>query len=319
MSKYITPDARAKRAKQRRAKRLVMFACAAIFILTASWGIVKVVETFSTKQPDPDLLAPDAQAPNTSLESQGDWDTFTGPIQQTINFEIISPEPTMIQVTQNGRVELSYFDDAVFVGDSLADGFRVYKGTTGLTNSKFITAKGLSPRSFLVGGFINITADDNKTIETVHGFETIAAANPKKVYITLGTNALMNQSNEDLLADYHTFIDTLRTYVPQALIYVTSIPPTAAFKSAAEPRLEINRIYEVNRQIAKMCNEKGLAFINLYEVLKSGSGYLREDISYSDGIHLTPTGYVEWADYLITHTVYAPDSPYVPGSPYYME
>ena len=60
-----------------------------------------------------------------------------------------------------------------------------------------------------------------------------------------------------------------------------------------------------------MCVEENLALINLYDVLKSSSGYLREDIAASDGIHLSPSGYREWLDYLITHTVYNPNNKYV--------
>jgi len=57
--------------------------------------------------------------------------------------------------------------------------------------------------------------------------------------------------------------------------------------------------------------------MNENEVFKNSEGYLREEIARPDGYHLTPTGYKQWLEYLITHTVYDPASPYIPGSPYY--
>ena len=60
-----------------------------------------------------------------------------------------------------------------------------------------------------------------------------------------------------------------------------------------------------------MCRNKGLGLINLYDVLKDDSGYLRSEIARADGYHLTPTGYQQWLDYLITHTMYAPWNPYL--------
>ena len=116
---------------------------------------------------------------------------------------------------------------------------------------------------------------------------------------------------QEFIDSYYVMIDMIRQKAPNAVIYVTTITPTAATIQEARPNLSIARIYAANQLIAKMCNEKGLGLINLYDVFKSGSGYLREDVAYSDGIHLTPAGYGEWLDYLISHTVYNPSNPYV--------
>lgn len=297
-----------------------MYATMAVFVLVVSFGIVKVIEFFTAdKGNDVPLLSGDTiQQPNTDIDKQGDdWDSFTGPVQQTINLGVVEPDITMIQVPENGRVDTSYFADAVFIGDSLADGFRAYSSVLPIGNSgaTYLTAKSITPRTFLQPGvMINVEGTG-----PVDPWVCIDQIKPGKIYVTLGTNALNVASStpEDIIESYYQFVDKLREYAPDAIIYITTVTPTTAETSRARPLLGFDRIYRINQLIAKMCNEKGLALINLYDVLKSDSGYLIEEIAQADGIHIKPSGYDIWTEYLITHTVYSPTSPYIPGSPYY--
>ena len=317
MAKYVADSNKAKRRKQRRAKRYAMLATMAIFVLVLSFGIVKVIEHFSTDGKDVPMLNPEQQ-PNTDVDKQAeDYDTFTGPVQQTINLGVVTPEINMIQVAENGRVDISYFSDAVFMGDSLADGFRVYASSTlGLDNgsTRFLTRPSLSPSSFTQpGAMIDFGGGP------IDPWRTLEQINPGKVYVTIGTNALNSGMDIDtVIKGYQLMVEKIKQYAPNAVIYITTITPTAATIQDSKPNISIDRIYRANQGIARMCNENGLALINLYDVFKSSSGYMREDICAADGIHLTPSGYLEWLDYLITHTVYNPNSPYIQGSPYAM-
>ena len=306
MARFNSPEERARYKKQQKHRRIAMYSCMAFFVLVASFMIVQVIEYFI---PHSDVVMEgDLQKPNANIEKQSDdFNSFDGEVRRTINTWDYLPELAMMQVAENGHVPLSYFDDAIFVGDSLADGFRVYAGSLSLadTGATYITRKSLSPKSFLQPGvMIDVGGGP------IDPWATIQQLNPKKVYVTLGTNALMAMSPQELIDSYYPFIHKLKENAPNAIIYVTTITPVAAFKSRSEPRLSYERIYESNQLIAKMCRDEGLALINLYDVLKSSSGYLREDISYSDGIHLTPEGYGEWLNYLITHTVYDPTVSY---------
>lgn len=319
MAKYVSPEAREKRKKQRRIRLIAMYTCMAAFVLVLTFGIVKVVEFFSRDDEKPPLLANSGiQQPNTDVDKQQEeWEGYTGPVEQTINLGIVEPDMTMIQVPENGRVDTSYFSDAMFIGDSLADGFNVYSSSLpmGSSGATYITARSIGPRTFLQPN-VTINVSNQGAIDP---WAKIDEVKPGKIYVTLGTNALVvaDSTPESIIADYRQFVDKLREHAPDAIIYITTVTPVAAFTSEERPLLSFDRILTLNKLIAQMCNEKGLALLNLYDVLRSDAGYLREDIAQPDGIHLTPTGYGMWADYLITHTVYSPTSPYVPGSPYY--
>ena len=287
-----------------------MYSCMAAFVLVCSFIIVQVVEFMAggiTK-----VVASgnqNIQQPNTSVTKQAEsWYGFEGEVAKTINTEEALPELSMVQVMENGRVDISYFDDVLFLGDSLADGFKVYNSSLELKDSKagYLTQRSMSPRSFLQPG-VHVDAGGGP----VDVWAVIEQVQPGKMYLTLGTNALMSMSPEDFIVTYYQLVDKIRRTSPNTQIYVTTITPVAAWKSRKESRLSFDRIYQANQLIAKMCVEENLALINLYDVLKSSSGYLREDIAASDGIHLSPSGYREWLDYLITHTVYNPNNKYV--------
>ena len=310
MAKYRTPEEKLKYRKQQKRRKMFMYGCMAAFVLVCSFVIVQVVEfmaggiTKVISSGDQNI-----QQPNISVTKQAkNWYGFEGEVTQTINTEEVLPELSMVQVMENGRVDISYFDDVLFLGDSLADGFKVYNSSLELKDSKaaYLTQRSMSPRSFLRPG-VHVDAGAGP----VDVWAVIEQVQPGKMYLTLGTNALMSMSPEDFIVTYYQLVDKIRRTSPNTQIYVTTITPVAAWKSQKEARLSFDRIYQANQLIAKMCVEENLALINLYDVLKSSSGYLREDIAASDGIHLSPSGYREWLDYLITHTVYNPNNKYV--------
>ena len=297
-------------AKRRRKKlrRLMLMAC---FVLVTAWGMVQAVEWYAAKEATAAIPAekPPVQQPNTDITKQlSSWADFDNNIEKTINFHEETTEINMIQVQESHPVDVSYFNDAIFMGDSLADGFRVYNSRLTLKDSTavFLTQKSTSPRSFLQPGAM---IDSGRGLVKV--WDTISEKQPGKMYITLGTNALMSMDTETFIDSYYQLIDKIRETSPDTIIYVTTVTPVTAWKGQKEPRMSFERIYSYNQRITKMCVEKDLALINLYEVLKSSSGYLREEIAAGDGYHLTPTGYQQWLDYLISHTVYNPANIYI--------
>ena len=321
MAKYLSPEARKKRARRRKARKLAMYATLAVFVLVLSYGIVALIEAFSPDdEHQPELLQPtpagDMQ-PNTEVEKDGDWFTRVGPVQQTINeFDVISPDHRMFQLPENGSVDLSYFEDAVFVGDSLTEGLREYASIeNSIANiATFISAKNQTPKSFLEG--VIVFPDNYRP--TQNGVEAIVSENPGKVYITLGTNALTFMNRQQLIYYYDQLLTTLQEQLPETIFYVCSITPTTVDEASRRPVFVYDAIYAANNEIAMMASLKGMHYINLHEVLAGEDGYLKPEYAYSDGIHLRPDTYTLWIQYLMIHTVHRADNPYIPGSPYYL-
>ncbi|MDD3429486.1 MAG: GDSL-type esterase/lipase family protein [Oscillospiraceae bacterium] len=314
LSSYKEFRAQTKRRKlKRNLRRFGVVAILAALILGLAYIIVRIIEPKeSTPITIPQIPDQITVQQNTQTETTEGWQATAGPIEQTINeWEIINPDYRMISLPENGVVDISYFDDATFVGDSLSQGIEIYSI---FPNAKYCTYKGVSPKA-MYDGTICSRADGTQEIP----LDAIAATVPGKVYICMGTNGLVWMDDEALVAEYGNFIDALGTRVPGALIYVQSIPPVSPIATAARAQMNNERIRNVNNMLAKMAYEKGVYFVDIYESICDENGDLRADIAGSDGIHMrSAEGYAPWKQYLMTHVAHRAGNPYLLGSPYYV-
>jgi len=318
MAKYVDQQARnrARKRKQQKARRMAMYSCIVLFVLVVSFVITQVIQFFTREEDHQPLLDSPGNGQTEVTDTPSPVAYTMGPSVSDLSLPLVQPGISDVQATANGRVDVSYFDDAIFMGDSLADGFKDYAAWMSLKGrgTLYLTQRSMTPRSFLQPGAM-VDAGDAGVVDV---WSTIADRQPGEMYITLGTNALMAMEPEEFIESYYQLVAKIRQTSPATIIYITTIPPTSSAYAAKEARLSKERIQQANDLIAKMCREENLALINLYDVVMGADGYLNEDIN-SDGIHMTPEGYKMWLNYLIEHTVYSPDSPYIPGSPYHSQ
>ncbi len=308
MSKYTSKETLLRRQKQRKARRLALTSLAVVFVLGISFIITSVINMFSKEEVEESFLLEPTTTTEPTENLNENLEVF--PAMQTEPVNIIAPNSSNLSLPQNGRVHLNYFDTALFIGDSLGDGFREYQGTTGIDTATFFTNRNLQPASFLDGNYITLPDYE----DPVDPMAEISAMAPEKIYVILGTNAL-HLSSEELLNDYSLLIDELKIAAPNAVIYINSILPVTAEKSAENDIYNPQKIADINNSLAIIASQKSVYFLNVQEIFATSEGHLNTDLDY-DGIHLTPTGYKMWTDYLISHTVYNENSPFVVGSPY---
>lgn len=115
----------AKPRKRRRAPGGGMFfACVAVVILSLSWVITTLIELPAKRAAAGSLAALSA---SQAASSQADGsvaqtgEAVLGPVQQT-DASYTQPSASLVALPEAGRVDMSYFDDALFVGDSLTPG-----------------------------------------------------------------------------------------------------------------------------------------------------------------------------------------------------
>ena len=318
MAKYVDQQARnrARKRKQKKARRMAMYSCIVLFVLVVSFVITQVIQFFTREEDHQPLLDNPGNTQTELTDTPSPVDYAVGPHISDLSLPLVQPDISHTQTTANGRVDVGYFDNAIFMGDSLADGFKDYAAWMSLKGrgTLYLTQRSMTPRSFMQPGAM-VDAGDAGVVDV---WATIADRQPGKMYITLGTNALMAMDPAEFIESYYQLVAKIRQTSPDTTIYITTIPPTSSAYAAKEERLSKERIQQANDLIAKMCREENLALINLYDVVMGADGYLNEEIN-SDGIHMTPEGYKMWLNYLIEHTVYSPDSPYIPGSPYHSQ
>ena len=105
-------------------------------------------------------------------------------------------------VPESDPVDESYFDDAVFIGDSLTYGLGAYQV---LDADKVIAHTGINPQTILTSECIE---QPDGSVVTV--LEAVKAAAPKKVYIMLGSNGVAFLNQSDIIEFYSEFIDELQ-------------------------------------------------------------------------------------------------------------
>ena len=199
------------------------------------------------------------------------------------------------QVAASEAVDDSYFDDAMFVGDSITSGISLYSVMSGAT---VVASTGINPTTILTKPAIR---DKEGELHTI--LETMSAYSPAKIYIMLGANGVGWLSQEQFLSYYGGFVDAVAAQHPKAQIFIQSILPVTMEKSLSENGIYANgKIDRYNRALMEYCKKKGLPFVNVAEALKGADGALPADAS-SDGMHFGPSYYEKWFDYLRSHTL----------------
>ncbi|MCI8492658.1 MULTISPECIES: GDSL-type esterase/lipase family protein [Anaerotruncus] len=194
-------------------------------------------------------------------------------------------------VPESERVMGEYFDDAVFVGDSITEGIMLY----GVMSNTTVYA-GTGINLLTVYSAQTVKQEDESRIPIMDALDTKQFA---KVYVMLGGN----EAREDVgtfISHYSEVIDDLKMKQPQALIYIQSILPVTKNNNY---NLDNTHIDAFNEALLTLCKEKEVYFVNVAECMKDENGMLPDEASPADGMHFGPDYYTKWFEYLKTHTV----------------
>ena len=275
-----------------------------------------------------DILAPlpmqgeaadsDSSGDSTAPDGSGDAQAVTletfGPARQDAAAAVVKAyDASVIRQPSCGQVDLNYFADAAFLGDSLTVGFSDYQINLG--GALVCGYTGVGPDAI-----VNRTAVKSSVRGEEIALDVLAAAQPAKLYILIGTNALVQPGNDDsFLAYYGKMLDDLRTALPDTTFYVQSVLTATQEKvSDSLPGLAPDRLAAINAAIQQLCAERGCYYLDLNAEFADDAGYLQTDFSQPDGVHLTVSGYSKWVSYLCTHVPYSKNNPYQAGSTYYL-
>ena len=321
--------AAARRARERRRarRRLTLLGTfAGILVLAAGITLLLPKKTVSpeasTAEQATAALSQSAVAPvpyaggaagGGADAAQPDWGAV-GPVRQTENYTYTAAPaadagPTLPEF---GKVDTTWFADAAFLGDSLTAGISVYGVNVG--GALVCGYEGTSPNQI-----VNRTVLDNDERGQEIPLDVLGAAQPAKLYVLLGTNALVGTGNDEGFLNYYgLMLDALQQTLPNTKLYVQSVLPTRPEALDSAPGLAPDRLAAINEGIRQLCAQKGCYYLDLSAGMRGDDGYLAEDIAQTDGIHLTVAGYSRWVAYLCAHVPYNKNNPYQSGSTWYL-
>lgn len=258
----------------------------------------------SDHQPDPTTAS--SAEPSPSI-------TPTTPVQTADTEASPSPSPEAAPTTspaakfdysqpapETAAVDMSYFSDALFIGDSRTEGLQLYSGIEGAT---FFCYKGIT--------IFDVMKDDPKKLIDIDGTSysivdalTHESGKFKKVYISLGINELGYYDDQGFHDKFAALIDHIRATQPDAIIYLQNQVPVNPTLCAKNWPSYVNndKVAVYNSIFSQLAVEKEVVLLDVATALSTPEGILAQENTV-DGVHFTKSWYQEWLSYLMCHTV----------------
>ena len=171
------------------------------------------------------------------------------------------------------QVDESYFDDALFIGDSRTVG--LYDYTDLPEHADFLCETSLTVYKVLEENF--------KGYGTVS--ETLARKQYGKIYIMLGINELGRGTTEDFMEQYTKVVDTIHELAPDAKIIMEANMRVSGEKSNSDAIFNNKNINARNNAIATLADNESIFYIDVNEVVCDENGDLKAEYTH-DQIHL---------------------------------
>ncbi len=187
-------------------------------------------------------------------------------------------------------VDESYFDDALFIGDSRTVGLRDYTDLS--EHADFYCETSLTIYKVMEENF-----DGQGTVE-----EALSNKDYGKIYLMVGINELGRGTTEDFMEKYTEVVDTIHALEPDARIFIQGIMRVSGKKSNSDAIFNNSNINARNNAIATLADNKQIFYIDVNEVVCDEEGNLHEDYTF-DQIHLLGAYDEIWKQFLLEHGV----------------
>ena len=213
-------------------------------------------------------------------------------------------------IAVSAPVQASYFDDAVFIGDSVTLKLKFYvmdeshPRSTTLGQAQFLTAGSLG------SGEAMQPVTDKSLHPTYQGQkmrleDAVARMGAKKVYIMLGMNDVAVYGTTGAAENLMTLVGLIREKSPDAKIMIQTATPRISSKTT---RPTTASLFEYDLELYRLYRQMRLENVYLLDVayvMRDEYGYL-PDAYCSDpedmGLHFSDEACVQWIRFLYTHT-----------------
>lgn len=181
--------------------------------------------------------------------------------------------PTVVAGAKYGEDE-SFFDDALFIGDSRMVSSAYYAR---LGKADYFTDVGMN-----VFQMFSVTSSDDN-FDATDLTTLLQNRTYKKIFIMLGINEC-GYPMSSLLSAYQEDIDTLKRLQPDATIYLLKVYGVSRSVAESASYFSPQRLQEVNDGIAGLADGKKVHCLDASRLYCDDEGYMKEEYT-SDGVH----------------------------------
>ena len=209
---------------------------------------------------------------------------------------------TPTPVISGETVDASWFDDAVFVGDSVTLKLSYYADYGSLGNADFLCAGSLGYNNAQWGYDHpdNVHPVYNGIKYTVE--DGVAMLQPKKIVVMLGMNDIGLYGVDGAVEGMKSLTAKIQQRCPDAVIYVQSVTPMLSYKQLSD--LNNTTIAAFDQAIQPICQERGYIYLDVASAVNDGYGNLMEAYcsdATAMGLHFSDAGCEAWVNYLKSH------------------
>lgn len=233
--------------------------------------------------PPKETAAPDISAPVPSEEAL--------PEETTPNEEPPAEEPKEPEAVFR-TADRSYFDDALFIGDSRTVGLSEYGDLGGAT---VIADSGMSvykvwKNSFSVNG-------QSKTLQQVLEEQSFG-----KIYIMLGINEL-GYPFESTMVKYEEMVTQIESLQPDAILYLQANLHITKDKSDTSEVYNNGNINRFNDGVNAMTGQNRRFYLDVNELFDDENGCLSKEYTV-DNAHVLGKYYADWVNWILEHAIF---------------
>lgn len=259
------------------------------FIFKQIWDTSSAKKNKADKK-EPKVIAAETTAPESEQQTTEAQESTEA--QEKPSEEAATKADTEKSSYHFGTSDASYFDDALFIGDSRTVGIKEYGY---LKNADYFCSVGLSAYK-IANEYVDGSTISDKLSSKEYG----------KIYVMLGINEVANDT-EYTISAFRSLLDTIREYQPDAVIYLEgNLHVTIAAQTENITNAGIDAL---NFKLSELADDNdNVYFININEVFDDETGSLTPEFT-SDGIHVLGKYYETWCDWFCANTVIYGDAP----------
>lgn len=203
--------------------------------------------------------------------------------------------------TPEEQLEDSWFDDAIFIGDSIAGTLQAYaEQHSQLGAALFFCRTNYSITSAVNGSMLLYYRGGGYMPNTL-----LPQTGAKKVFFLLGMNDVGSYDDGRYASLWSALVDGIRENAPEVRIFFQSVTPMA--KSLPNNALTNARIDRYNELLRAYCDENDCCYVDVAGSFKDDDGTLRAELCRDGYVHLILDAGALWCEALKDPANYSRD------------
>ena len=210
-----------------------------------------------------------------------DADDMGGPYGQDERDPVMAPP-------QTAKVDSAFFDDAVFVGDSVTLKLSYYAASSGkLGKAQFLTRGSYGVAHAVMDSMLLTYQGQDMKVE-----DAINATGATKVFLMMGMNDIGLYGVEGTIENWDKLIQRIQENCPNVTVYIQSMTPIWTGGEIGD--LNNVNMDAYNARLEVFAKNAGVDFIDVAPYMKDSTGGMATRYCSDNYVHVTDQGAAAW-------------------------